>query len=29
MKWHKSAEFNPLMLVISGSEKYKLVATLF
>ncbi|MGO7091757.1 DUF982 domain-containing protein [Rhizobium leguminosarum] len=29
MKWHTSAEFTPLMLVVSGSEKYKLVATLF
>ncbi|ASR10849.1 MULTISPECIES: DUF982 domain-containing protein [Rhizobium] len=29
MKWHTSGEFTPLMLVVSGSEKYKLVATLF
>ena len=29
MKWHTSAQFTPLMLVVSGSEKYKLVATLF
>ncbi|MEH7876990.1 DUF982 domain-containing protein [Rhizobium laguerreae] len=29
MKWHRSGEFTPLMLVVSGSEKYKLVATLW
>lgn len=29
MKWRTSEEFAPLMLVVSGSEKYKLVATLF
>ncbi|NKJ71337.1 DUF982 domain-containing protein [Rhizobium leguminosarum bv. viciae] len=28
MKWHTSGEFAPLMLVVSGPEKYKLVATL-
>ncbi|MGO7540596.1 DUF982 domain-containing protein [Rhizobium ruizarguesonis] len=28
MKWHRSGEFAPLMLVVSGPEKYKLVATL-
>ncbi|ANP90427.1 MULTISPECIES: DUF982 domain-containing protein [Rhizobium] len=29
MKWCTSEEFAPLMLVVSGPEKYKLVATLF
>lgn len=29
MNWRTSGEFAPLMLVVSGSEKYKLVATLF
>ncbi|RUM06650.1 DUF982 domain-containing protein [Rhizobium chutanense] len=28
MKWCTSGEFAPLMLVVSGPEKYKLVATL-
>ncbi|EJT03386.1 DUF982 domain-containing protein [Rhizobium sp. CCGE 510] len=28
MKWCTSGEFVPLMLVVSGPEKYKLVATL-
>ena len=28
MKWCTSEEFAPLMLVVSGPEKYKLVATL-
>jgi len=29
MKWHITDEFTPLMLVVSGPEKYKLVATLW
>ncbi|MDU0361551.1 DUF982 domain-containing protein [Rhizobium sp. 25PS6] len=28
MNWHTSGEFAPLMLVVNGPEKYKLVATL-
>ncbi|ACE89980.1 hypothetical protein AMC90_CH00937 [Rhizobium phaseoli] len=28
MKWCTSEEFAPLMLVVSGPERYKLVATL-
>ncbi|WEA24052.1 DUF982 domain-containing protein [Rhizobium binxianense] len=29
MKWHTPGEFCPLMLVVSGPEKYKLVASLW
>ncbi|MBB3138414.1 hypothetical protein FHS26_006192 [Rhizobium pisi] len=29
MKWHITEGFTPLMLVVSGPEKYKLVATLW
>jgi hypothetical protein len=29
MKWHTTEEFTPLMLVVNGPEKYKLVATLW
>ncbi|MBX5048979.1 DUF982 domain-containing protein [Rhizobium lentis] len=28
MKWHTPGEFCPLMLVVNGPEKYKLVASL-
>ncbi|TAT74816.1 DUF982 domain-containing protein (plasmid) [Rhizobium ruizarguesonis] len=29
MRWHTSGEFTALMLVVNGSEKYRLVATLW
>ncbi|MBB4193657.1 MULTISPECIES: DUF982 domain-containing protein [Rhizobium] len=29
MKWHTPGEFSPLMLVVDGPEKYKLVASLW